>query len=159
MTIDEASHERIYSYGGIALPGFPNLFMLYGPFGPVNNVPVPLGLEQEIGFIMRLVAEARARSAAVAPTAAATERFLARLGAAFPGTVWVGGCKNWYTGDQGRPLLWPLPQSEHKAFFDRAPAEVSNSSRADGETDLRAYPAPVSLAARCPRSSLTVEAR
>ncbi len=122
-TIDEAWKEKIYSYGGIALPGFPNLFMLYGPFGPVNNVPVPLGLEQEIGFIMRLIAEARARSAAAAPTVAATEKFLARLGAAFPGTVWVGGCKNWYTGDQGRPLLWPLPQSEHKAFFDRAPAE------------------------------------
>ncbi len=33
-TIDEAWKEQIYSYGGIALPGFPNLFMLYGPFAP-----------------------------------------------------------------------------------------------------------------------------
>src|SRR5207248_11547500 len=91
-TVDEAWKERIYSYGGIALPGFPNLFMLYGPFAPVNNVPVPLGLDQEIACIMRLIAEARARSAAVSPTVAATEKFLARLGTAFPGTVWVGGC-------------------------------------------------------------------
>jgi len=96
-TIDEAWKEKIFSYGGIALPGFPNLFTLYGPFSPVNNVPVPLGLDQEISFIMRLIAEARARGAAAAPTVAATEKFLARLGAAFPGTVWVGGCKNWYT--------------------------------------------------------------
>ena len=51
--IDEAWKEKIYSYGGIALPGFPNLFMLYGPFAPVNNVPVPLGLDQEIACIMR----------------------------------------------------------------------------------------------------------
>jgi len=123
MTIDEAWRERIYSYGGIALPGFPNLFMLYGPFAPVNNVPVPLGLEQEIGRIMRLIGEARARRAAVAPTAAATEKFLARLGSAFPGTVWVGGCKNWDTGDQPTPILWPLPQSAHKAFFAEAPLE------------------------------------
>src|SRR5580698_3507396 len=113
-TIDEAWREKIYSYGGIALPGFPNLFMLYGPFGPVNNVPVPLGLDQEIGFIMRIIDEARARSAAA-------EKFLARLGAAFPGTVWVGGCKNWYTSDQPTPVLWPFPQSEHKAFFDEVP--------------------------------------
>jgi cation diffusion facilitator CzcD-associated flavoprotein CzcO len=118
-TIDEAWTEKIYSYGGIALPGFPNLFMLYGPFAPVNNVPVPLGLDQEIACIMRLIAEARARRAAVAPTA----KFLARLGAAFPDTVWVGGCKNWYTGDQGTPVLGPLPQSEHKAFFAGVPAE------------------------------------
>ncbi len=54
-TIDEAWKEKIYSYGGIALPGFPNLFMLYGPFAPVNNVPVPLGLDQEIACIMRLI--------------------------------------------------------------------------------------------------------
>jgi len=66
----------------------------------------------------RLIAEARARRAAVAPTIAATEKFLTRLGAAFPGTVWVGGCKNWHTGDQNTPVLWPLPQREHQAFFD-----------------------------------------
>jgi hypothetical protein len=122
-TIAEVWKDKIYSYGGIALPGFPNLFMLYGPFAPVNNVPVPLGLDQEIGCIMRVIVEARARRAAVAPTVAATEKFLSRLGAAFPATVWVGGCKNWYTGDQGTPVLWPLPQSEHKAFFDEVPME------------------------------------
>ncbi len=123
LSIDEAWRERIYSYGGIALPGFPNLFMLYGPFSPVNNVPVPLGLEQEIGCIMRLVAEARSRRAAIAPTAAATERFLAKLGEAFPGTVWVGGCKNWYTSDQPTPVLWPFPQDQHRAFLAGAPIE------------------------------------
>src|SRR5580700_5239473 len=122
-TIHEAWKEKIYSYGGIALPGFPNLFMLYGPFAPVNNVPVPLGLEQEIGLIMKLIGEARARRAAAAPTVAATEKFVARLGAAFPGTVWVGGCKNWYTSAQPTPVLWPFPQSEHKAFFEQVPAE------------------------------------
>jgi cation diffusion facilitator CzcD-associated flavoprotein CzcO len=36
-TIDEAWKDTIYSYGGIAVPGFPNLFMLYGPFAPVNK--------------------------------------------------------------------------------------------------------------------------
>jgi cation diffusion facilitator CzcD-associated flavoprotein CzcO len=123
MTIDEAWRERIYCYGGIALPGFPNLFMLYGPFALVNNVPVPLGLDQEIACIVRLIGEARTRRAAVAPTVAATEKFLARLGTAFPGTVWVGDCKNWYTSRQPTPVLWPFPQSEHKAFFDPVPVE------------------------------------
>lgn len=123
VTIDEAWKEKILSYCGIALPGFPSLFMLYGPFSPVNNVPVPLGLEQEIGCIMRLIREARTHSATVAPTVAATEKFLTRLGAAFPGTVWVGGCKNWYTSHQPTPVLWPLPQSEHQRFFEEVPLE------------------------------------
>jgi cation diffusion facilitator CzcD-associated flavoprotein CzcO len=123
VTIDEAWKERIVSYGGIALPGFPNLFMLYGPFAPVNNVPVPLGLEQEIGVIMKLIGEARLRRAAAAPTQRATEQFLARLDAAFPGTVWTGNCHNWYTSSQPHPVLWPFPQSEHKAFFETVPLE------------------------------------
>ena len=123
ITIDEVWRERIFSYGGVALSGFPNLFMLYGPFAPVNNVPVPLGLDQEIACIMRLIAEARARRAAVAPTVAATQKFLARLDTGFPGTVWVGGCKNWYTSGQPSPVLWPFPQSEHKAFLERVPVE------------------------------------
>jgi len=121
--LSAAWRDGAEAYLGITVSGFPNLFMLYGPFAPVNNVPVPLGLDQEIACIMRLIAEVRARRAAVAPTVAATEKFLARLGSAFPGTVWIGGCKNWYTGDQPTPVLWPLPQNEHKAFFAEVPAE------------------------------------
>jgi cation diffusion facilitator CzcD-associated flavoprotein CzcO len=129
-TIDEVWKDRIYSYGGIALPGFPNLYMLYGPFSPLNNVPVPLGLDHEIGYIMRLIEMARDRRVAVAPTAAATEKFVARLDAALPETVWVG-CKNWYADQHGTPILWPLPQDEHRAFFANAASE-----------DLQLFPLP-----------------
>ena len=115
-TLEELWKDRIYSFGGIALPGFPNMFMLYGPFGPVNNVPIPLGLDQEIPYIMRLIEMARDRRVAIAPPVAATERFVARLDAAFPDTVWVG-CRNWYADQNGTPILWPLTQDEHKALF------------------------------------------
>jgi cation diffusion facilitator CzcD-associated flavoprotein CzcO len=121
-TLDELWKERIYSYGGIALPGFPNLFMLYGPFSPVNNVPVPIGLGQEIDYIMRLIRLARERQVAIAPTAAATQKFVARLDDAFPGTVWVG-CRNWYSDKSGTPILWPLPQDAHKEFFAQIATE------------------------------------
>jgi len=122
LTIDAAWKDKIYSYGGIALPGFPNLFMLYGPFSPVNNVPVPMGLDQEISYIMRVIAVARRRQVTVAPIVAATEKFLARIGSALPETVWVG-CKNWYSDQRGTPILWPLPQDEHKAFFANVATE------------------------------------
>jgi hypothetical protein len=90
--------------------------MLYGPFSPVNNVPVPIGLGQEIAFIMRLIDLSRRRGVTVEPTAAATEKFLARIHAALPDTVWVG-CSNWYSDQQGTPILWPLPQDAHREFF------------------------------------------
>jgi cation diffusion facilitator CzcD-associated flavoprotein CzcO len=117
VTIDEVWKDRVYSYGGIALPDFPNMYMLYGPFSPVNNVPVPMGLDQEIAVIMRLIELSRDRGVTVEPTVAATENFLARMRAALPDTVWVG-CSNWYSDQQGTPILWPLTQDDHKAFFE-----------------------------------------
>jgi cation diffusion facilitator CzcD-associated flavoprotein CzcO len=116
ISIDEVWKDNVFSYGGVGVPGFPNMFLLYGPFAPLNNVPVPIGLEHEIGYILRLMDEARRRGAAVAPTAEATERFRARIRAALPGTVWVG-CKNWYSDQEGTPILWPLPQDQHAEFF------------------------------------------
>jgi cation diffusion facilitator CzcD-associated flavoprotein CzcO len=122
VSIEDAWRDRIYSYGGIALPGFPNMYMLYGPYSPVNNVPVPLGLAQEIDYIMRLIQMSRKRGVAISPTAEATRRFLDRLAAAFPATVYVG-CKSWFSDEHGTPILWPLPQEEHKAFFERVNVE------------------------------------
>ena len=116
ITLDELWKKRVFSYGGVALPGFPNLFMLYGPFSPVNNVPVPIGLDHEIDYIMRLIERARREHVTIAPTAAATERFVARLDDAFPDTVFVG-CRNWYSDQTGTPILWPLRQDAHEAFF------------------------------------------
>jgi len=44
------------SYLGIAVPGFPNIFMVQGPKGPFGNVP-PI-IEAEIDFIASIVARA-----------------------------------------------------------------------------------------------------
>jgi cation diffusion facilitator CzcD-associated flavoprotein CzcO len=116
VDLDTLWKDRIYSYGGIALPGFPNLFMLYGPFSPVNNVPVPIGLDHEISYIMRLIDRARRELVTITPTAAAARGFVARLDAAFPDTVFVG-CRNWYSDATGTPVLWPLSQDAHQEFF------------------------------------------
>ncbi len=116
LSVDTLWKDGVFSYRGVALPGFPNFFMLYGPFSPVNNVSVPLGLEQEIGYILRIVELARERGAAVMPTAEATDKFVARIRAAMPGTVWVG-CSNWYSDQTGMPILWPLPQDDHPAML------------------------------------------
>ena len=116
LDIDTLWKDGVFSYRGVGLPGFPNLFLLYGPFAPVNNVSVPLGLEQEIDYILRVVALARERDASVMPRAAATEEFVSRIRAALPGTVWVG-CSNWYSDQTGTPILWPMLQDEHTALL------------------------------------------
>ena len=110
--------------------------MLYGPFARVNNAPVPLGLDQEIVCIVRLIADARARRAAIAPTAAPTEKFLAHLGAAFPATVWVGGCKNWYTDRSPRRSCGPSRKASTRRSWTGCRSRIFSSSRQGGETDF-----------------------
>jgi hypothetical protein len=134
-TIDEAWKEKIYSYGGIALPGFPNLFMLYGPFAPANNVPVPLGLDQEIACIMRLIAQSRASNAAVSPTVAATEKFLARLGTAFPGTVGSAAAKTGTPANSPRRSCGRFHRASTRHSLSRCPRKTSSSFRAGGEPE------------------------
>ena len=116
LSIDELWAKKIFSYGGVALPGFPNLFMLYGPFSPVNNVPVPLGLDQEIDYLMKLIDRAKRTGVSVAPTQAATQKFVEHVEQGMPNTTFVG-CHNWYRDDAGTPILWPFSQDDHKAFL------------------------------------------
>ena len=125
-TIHEAWKEKIYSYGGIALPGFPNLFMLYGPFAPVNNVPVPLGLDQEIACVMRLIGEARARSAAVAPTTAATEKFLACLAPPFPEQSGSAAARIGIPASSPRQSCGPSRRASTRRSSSRCPWTISS---------------------------------
>jgi cation diffusion facilitator CzcD-associated flavoprotein CzcO len=137
-TLDAVWRERVYSWGGIALPGFPNLFMLYGPFSPVNNVPVPLGLEQEIGCIMRLIAEARARRAVVAPTTAATEKFLARLDAAFPAPCGSAGAGTGMPTRPARRSCGRCRKAPTRCFSKGWHSRISSSSRPERGIELGA---------------------
>ena len=84
---------------------------------------------------------------------AATEKFLARLGSGFRGTVWVGGSKNWYTSRQPTPVLWLFPQSEHKAFLSMQ-ASYKNSEPEELDTWDRAAPSAAAPSGQ-PRINLT----
>ena len=81
---------------------------------------------------MRLIERVRRDQVTIAPTATATERFVARLDAAFPDTVFVG-CRNWYSDQTGTPVLWPLSQDAHEAFF---------SDVAWGDLEVKSIPLP-----------------
>jgi hypothetical protein len=83
----------------------------------VNNVPVPKTLDDEIGYICRVLAYVSVAGVAAAPTEEATERFRARLDEALPNTVWYSGCDNWYKGHGRTPLIWPWYDAEHEQLF------------------------------------------
>jgi cation diffusion facilitator CzcD-associated flavoprotein CzcO len=109
VDLDKAWAGGPIAYRSVALPGFPNFFMMLGPFSPKGNQSLLSAAETQAGYIMRwitTIAHSGARIA-VMPTVAATERFLADARAALRHTSWTSGCASYYLGASGSPVLWP----------------------------------------------------
>ena len=84
--------QRPVAYLSIGIPGFPNLFMLNGPNGPVGNFSLIEVAELQIGYILQLVEEIRAaRCREISPSEAATQEFDAERVEAAKRTVWING--------------------------------------------------------------------
>jgi len=98
------------AHRSVALPGFPNFWMLEGPTGPVGNLSLITVSELEVGYVIKCLDEMRKRGAdAMAPSQEAFEAYNTAIAAALPQTVWVtGGCDSWYLDKSGLPNLYPF---------------------------------------------------
>jgi cation diffusion facilitator CzcD-associated flavoprotein CzcO len=98
------------AYQTVALPGFPNLFMLGGPHNPLGNQPVVDSARIQTDYIMQwLEMYRRGEFDLAAPTDAATKAFNDRIEASYPNdTVWTSSdCNSYYIGKDGLPSVWP----------------------------------------------------
>jgi cation diffusion facilitator CzcD-associated flavoprotein CzcO len=108
LRLETAWAARPSAYLSVAIPGFPNLFLLNGPNGPVGNFSLIEVAELQFAYVAQLIELLRAgRCREVAATAAATERFEAERVVAARKTVWMTGCRSWYLDDRGIPAAWP----------------------------------------------------
>lgn len=120
-TLDEEWGEIARAYLGLSVPGFPNMFLLYGPNTNGGSGSVVNTLECGIGHVLAALREmesARARRIEVRPEAA--EDFDRELRAALAKTVWHSGCSNWYVDENGNdPSNWPWIWSTYKRRTER----------------------------------------
>jgi cation diffusion facilitator CzcD-associated flavoprotein CzcO len=108
VRLDDVWADRPVAYLSISIPGFPNLFMLNGPNGPVGNFSLIEVAELQFAYIMQLVEEVRSgRCSGISADSEATERFDAERVEAAKSTVWMTGCRSWYLDDRGIPATWP----------------------------------------------------
>lgn len=120
-TIDEVWSAGPRAYRTVALPGFPNFFMLIGPHSPIGNHSLIAIAETQADYVLRWIEELRSgRVRHTAPSGAATEEYNRALREALPDTVWATGCQSWYLGADGRPELWPWSPARHRTML-RAP--------------------------------------
>jgi cation diffusion facilitator CzcD-associated flavoprotein CzcO len=119
LRLDTVWEQRPSAYLSISIPGFPNLFLLNGPNGPVGNFSLIEVAELQLGYVMQLVKLLRTgRCREISPSEEATRRLEAERTEAARGTIWGSGCRSWYLDDRGVPMSWPWT-------FDRFRAEMS----------------------------------
>jgi cation diffusion facilitator CzcD-associated flavoprotein CzcO len=108
LSLETVWAERPSAYLSITLPGFPNLFMLNGPNGPVGNFSLIEVAELQFGYILQLVEQLRSGACReISPREEATRAFEAERTEAARGTIWASGCRSWYLDDRGIPMSWP----------------------------------------------------
>ena len=102
-------HDGAYAYLGMAVPGFPNFFMLYGPNTNDGSNSVIFMLEAQARYVVRALKylrRKRKRYLAVRPAAMAD--FITQIDQWMEGTVWLTRCSNYFRAANGRVVTqWP----------------------------------------------------
>lgn len=120
-TLDEVWAGGATAYRSVAVPGFPNMFMLMGPHAPVGNDSLVNIAEHQADYVLWWIEQLRAgRIVAASPTEEATKRYNDDMKAAMPHTVWTTGCSSWYLGTDGLPELFPWEPDRYSELL-RAP--------------------------------------
>ena len=109
ITLEDYWKEYPKAYYSIAMPNFPNLFMLNGPNGPVGNFSLIDIAEHQMHYIAQLTKLLfQGQVKYMHPKIDATNKYEIARETAAKKTVWyLGGCNSWYLNSAGIPASWP----------------------------------------------------
>jgi cation diffusion facilitator CzcD-associated flavoprotein CzcO len=120
-TLEQAWADVPKAYLGITVPGFPNLFLLYGPNTNGGAGSVIYTIECAMRHVLAALGQleqGRARTIEVVPAAA--DEFDRELRQALAGTVWHTGCTSWYVDERGNnPNQWPWLWTTYRRRTER----------------------------------------
>jgi len=91
------------AYLGMAVSGFPNFFMLYGPNTNLGSGSIIYMLECQQRYVVKMLQRRAAeRLGPVEVTAEAQKAYVDEMQARSQNTTFVGGCHSWYITEDGR---------------------------------------------------------
>lgn len=102
---------RPRAYHGIAVPGFPNFFMMYGPNTNQGGNSILLILEAQARFVASALDSMQKRAASsIEVTVDAMDRYEGQLESDLNKTVWAQGCRSYFLGPTGE-IVTQLPHT------------------------------------------------
>ncbi|HEY4895590.1 MAG TPA: NAD(P)/FAD-dependent oxidoreductase [Solirubrobacteraceae bacterium] len=106
--LGESWREGAHAHLGMTVPGFPNMFILYGPNTNTSGGSIIVYLEAQVAYVRQALEQLLARDAAALEVLPEVEAASDRaLQARFAGTAWTR-CDSWYRDEHGRIVAnWP----------------------------------------------------
>ncbi|GAB2866562.1 NAD(P)/FAD-dependent oxidoreductase [Actinocorallia aurea] len=102
--LDDAWRDGAEAHLGIAVHGFPNLYLLYGPNTNLGHSSIVYMIESQIAYILGCVRSGRVLEV----RREAQSRFTAAMRERSKRSVWTAGCDSWYLTEDGRNTNnWP----------------------------------------------------
>jgi hypothetical protein len=108
-TLDEAWRDGAEAYFGMAVSGFPNLFILYGPNTNLAHNSIVYMLEAQMAYVLSCLRALRDRRLAFLEVRAERQRaHNDELQSRLRQSVWAAGCTSWYQTPAGKIVNnWP----------------------------------------------------
>ena len=115
QTLRDLWSEGAHAHLGMAVPGFPSLFFMYGPNTNTSGGSIIFYEEAQASYIRQALQLVRDRSAAAIEVRSEVEAASDQeLQARFNGTAWVA-CDSWYRNRSGRIVAnWPGYMREYR---------------------------------------------
>jgi cation diffusion facilitator CzcD-associated flavoprotein CzcO len=106
--LSDAWARGAHAHLGITVPGFPNMFVMYGPNTNTSGGSIIVYLEAQAAYLRQALQQLGARGARALDVRADVEQASDReLQARFAGTAWTR-CDSWYRDERGRIVAnWP----------------------------------------------------
>lgn len=119
VELSERWREGARAHLGITVPGFPNLFLLYGPNTNVGSGSIVHMLESQIAYVRQAVETLAAGVGTLTVRADVESRFDTEMQQRLDGSVWTG-CRSWYRTANGRIVNnWPGLMREYRRRTSR----------------------------------------
>jgi cation diffusion facilitator CzcD-associated flavoprotein CzcO len=104
------------AYLGMTVPGFPNLFLMYGPNTNLGGNSIIFMIECQARYIVQALKALR-KQATLEVKPEVHQQFNAQTQERLKHTVWNAGCSSWYHTDDGRITNnWPGRTAEYRAM-------------------------------------------
>jgi cation diffusion facilitator CzcD-associated flavoprotein CzcO len=115
-TLAEEWAEFPRAYLGLTVPGFPNMFHVFGPNTGVGGGSIIYMIEAGMGHVIAALEELeRTGARRIEIKTEAAESFDRELRSALAGTVWHSGCESYYLDENGNnPNMWPWLSSTYR---------------------------------------------